>query len=66
MKLSKTQQANLDSQYFVVKGILFRIVATFQNSNGSWSCRIKNTTQTGFDSYKPIGYTTLQEIIKNK
>ena len=64
MKLSKTQQANLDSQYFKVKGITFRIVATYRNTNDSWSCRIKNTSLTGFEAYKEIGYNTLMDIIK--
>ena len=61
LKLSKQ---NDDSRYFTVKGILFEMVGTKINSNGSYTVTIKNTTMKGFNAYKEVGAEKLDQILK--
>lgn len=56
---------NDDSRYFTIKGILFEMVGTKINSNGSYTITIKNTTMPkGSNRFKEIGLETLEKILR--
>ena len=65
-KMKQLSKENEESQYFTYKGVLFRIVGTKRNKNGSYTHLVKNTKMTGFEAFKEVGAVELEKIITNK
>ena len=61
LKLSET---NNSSRYFNYKGVLFEMVGTKCNSNGTYTVTIKNPTKKGIEAYTEIGATDLDKILR--
>ena len=56
---------NESKQFFNVNRVMFRITKTKTNANGTYTYTIKNTSMKyGFNRFKEIGSTTLDNIIK--
>ena len=72
MRTSKKKERSLELskqnellQSVFVRGIEFKIIGTFRNTNGTWSHRILNTSMNRKqDRIKTIGDIKLQQIIK--
>lgn len=62
-KMKQLSKENEDSQYINFKGILWHIVGTRLNKNGSTSYKIKNTSMKyGFDRFSWIGEDVLNKL----
>ena len=61
LELSKQNES---TQYFTVKGVRFKVIGTFLNTNGTWSHKIMNLDMSRKqDRIKTIGDESLQKIL---